>query len=149
MPSSRPPRSGREHRPYNAFSATCPTREVLALISGKWVCLTLVALDEGDAKYSSLAARIGGISHKMLTQTLRALEAHGLVIRTVTPTIPVGVDYGLTDLGASLVPVVRAIKGWAETHVEAVRTAKAEYELPAGGGAETAALVAARLAATD
>jgi len=143
---SRPPRSGVQRRAYNAFSATCPTREVLALISGKWVCLALVALDEGDAKYSELANRIGGISHKMLTQTLRALEAHGLVVRTVTPTIPVGVDYALSELGHSLVPVVRAVKAWAEANVEQVRTAKAGYETPAGGGAETAALVAARLA---
>lgn len=146
MPRSRPPRARGGRPAYNAFSATCPTREVLALISGKWVSLTLVALDEGDAKYSELAARIGGISHKMLTQTLRALEAHGLVVRTVTPTIPVGVDYALSPLGRTLVPVVRAVKAWAETHVDEVRAAKSGYETPAGGGAETAALVAARLA---
>jgi DNA-binding HxlR family transcriptional regulator len=130
---------------YNAFSPACPTREVLALISGKWVCLTLVALDDGTMRYSQLAGQVGGISHKMLTQTLRALESHGLVERTVTPTIPVMVDYSLTELGRSLVPVVKAIKTWAESNVEQVRTAKQTYEMPAGGGAETAELVAARL----
>lgn len=140
MPSSGPPPGFI----YDAFSASCPTREILAVISGKWVCLALVALADGAARYSELAGRIGGVSHKMLTQTLRMLEAHGLVTRTVTPTIPVSVDYALTELGASLVPVVTAIKTWAESNVAEVRAAKERYEPPAGGGAETAELVAAR-----
>ncbi|MFC0113625.1 winged helix-turn-helix transcriptional regulator [Kibdelosporangium aridum] len=81
----------------------------------------------------------------MLTQTLRMLEAHGLVERKVTPTIPVTVEYSLTPLGSTLVPVVAAVKAWAEANVEQVRAAAASYEMPLGGGAETAALVAERL----
>ncbi|MCE7006816.1 helix-turn-helix transcriptional regulator [Kibdelosporangium philippinense] len=129
---------------YNAFSAACPTREVLNLISGKWVGLTLTALAQGTQRYGELAGRIGGISHKMLTQTLRMLEQNGLVERKVTPTIPVTVDYSLTPLGSTLVPVVAAVKAWAEANVEQVRAAAASYEMPLGGGAETAALVAER-----
>jgi hypothetical protein len=65
------------------------------------------------------------------------------VSRTVTPTIPVTVEYALADLGHTLVSVVTAIKQWAESNVELVRDAKTSYERPAGGGAETAALVGA------
>ena len=147
MPSPGPPRTPAGDVVYNAFGAACPTREILTVISGKWVTLTLIALAGGAVRYGQLANRIGGVSHKMLTQTLRTLEAHGLVERTVTPTIPVTVDYSLTELGASLVPVVQAIKTWAETNVHRVRAVKSTYEPPPGGGAETAELVSARLTA--
>jgi DNA-binding HxlR family transcriptional regulator len=134
--------------PYDAFSANCPTREILSVISGKWVCLTLFALHPDPMRYTQIAGRVGGITNKVLTQTLRTLEEHGLIERTVIPTIPVSVDYALTPLGLDLVPVVHAIKRWAETNVDAVRQAKQRYEPPSGGAAETADLVAARLGET-
>jgi DNA-binding HxlR family transcriptional regulator len=64
----------------------------------------------------------------MLTQTLRTLERDGLVTRTVTPSVPMRVDYQLTELGESLMPVILAIKGWAETHMDAVLVARTEYD---------------------
>lgn len=64
----------------------------------------------------------------MLTQTLRTLERDGLVSRTVTPSVPVRVDYELTPLGVSLLPVMRAIKDWAETHIEEVTAAQDAYD---------------------
>ena len=76
--------------------------------------LILVALAGGPLRYSDLRQVIAGVSQKMLTQTLRTLERDGLVSRTVTPAVPVRVDYALTPLGDSLMPAVNAVKTWAE-----------------------------------
>jgi DNA-binding HxlR family transcriptional regulator len=70
----------------------------------------------------------------MLTQTLRTLERDGLVKRTVTPAVPVRVDYELTPLGAGLLPIMRSIKTWSETHIEEVAAARASYDATAGSG---------------
>ncbi|MFD1828023.1 winged helix-turn-helix transcriptional regulator [Mumia zhuanghuii] len=114
---------------YNAFLAGCPSRELLARISDKWVALVLAALaEEGPLRYSALARRIAGVSQKMLTQTLRTLERDGLVTRTVTPTVPVTVDYALTDLSASLQHVMMALKGWAEAHMDDVHESRDSYD---------------------
>lgn len=113
---------------YNAYLATCPARQLLDRISGKWVSLLLNALADGPRRYSDLSRTVAGISQKMLTQTLRDLERDGLVSRTVTPSVPVRVDYALTPLGATLLPVVQAIKDWAETHIEEVMRARDDYD---------------------
>jgi DNA-binding HxlR family transcriptional regulator len=113
---------------YNAYVAECPSRQVLDALSDKWVTLVLTALSNGSRRYSELARTIAGVSQKMLTQTLRALERDGLVTRTVTPSVPVRVDYELTPLGQSVLPVVSAIKDWAETHIEDVHAARAVYD---------------------
>jgi DNA-binding HxlR family transcriptional regulator len=113
---------------YDAYLAACPSRQVLDRISDKWVSLVLTALDSGPQRYSDLYRRIAGVSQKMLTQTLRTLERDGLLTRTVTPAVPVRVDYALTPLGESLLPVMRAIKDWAEGHIEEVRTAQHSYD---------------------
>lgn len=117
---------------YNAFLAVCPSRQLLDRISDKWVVLILCALG-GDTseqsgashtpkamRYSELARLLAGVSQKMLTQTLRALERDGLLIRTVTPTVPVTVTYELTDLGLSLHHLTRGLRQWAQTHMEQV-----------------------------
>ncbi|MEV0268266.1 MAG: helix-turn-helix transcriptional regulator [Hamadaea sp.] len=113
---------------YNAFLALCPTRQLLDSLSDKWVCLILAALADGPLRYSDLARQIAGVSQKMLTQSLRSLERDGLVTRTVTASVPVRVDYELTTLGESLMPVVRAVKIWAETHMDEVLAARADYD---------------------
>jgi DNA-binding HxlR family transcriptional regulator len=110
---------------YNAYIAECPTRQLLDALSSKWVTLVVVALADGPQRYSDLARTIAGVSQKMLTQTLRQLERDGLVERTVTPAVPVRVDYALTPLGTSLVPLLREIKLWAETHMDDVLAARA------------------------
>jgi len=79
-------------------------------------------------RYSELSARIAGVSQKMLTQTLRALERDGLLTRTVTPSVPVRVDYELTPLGLSLLEPLRHLKEWAETHMPEVDRARQEYD---------------------
>jgi DNA-binding HxlR family transcriptional regulator len=113
---------------YDAFIAACPTRKLLDRLSDKWVCLVLTALASGPLRYGDLSRKIARVSQKMLTQTLRSIERDGLVTRTVTPTVPVRVDYELTELGSSLLPVMRGIKLWAEAHIEAVEAARAAYD---------------------
>lgn len=113
---------------YDAFLAACPTRKLLDRISDKWVSLVLVALAEGPRRYNDIARVIAGVSQKMLTQTLRTLERDGLVDRTVTPAVPVRVDYELTPLGHTLLPVMRSIKVWAEAHIEEVESARVAYD---------------------
>ncbi|HEX6446621.1 MAG TPA: helix-turn-helix domain-containing protein [Streptosporangiales bacterium] len=113
---------------YDAYLAECPARKLLDRISDKWVSLLLNALAAGPRRYSDLSRTVAGASEKMLTQTLRSLERDGLVSRTVTPAVPVRVDYALTPLGVSLLPVMRAIIDWAETHIEQVVAARDSYD---------------------
>jgi DNA-binding HxlR family transcriptional regulator len=119
---------------YDAFLAACPSRQLLDRISDKWVTLVLCALGGGPGamRYSELARQLGGVSQKMLTQTLRALERDGLLTRTATPTVPVTVTYELTGLGHSLHGMVRGIKGWAEQHMDDVQGHRAAHDAAAG-----------------
>lgn len=113
---------------YDAFLAACPSRQVLDRISDKWVTLILCALADGTLRYRDLCRIIAGVSQKMLTQTLRTLERDGLVERTLTPGVPVRVDYALTPLGRSLMPAVNAVKAWAEEHIGEVEASRAAYD---------------------
>lgn len=113
---------------YDAFLAACPSRQVLARISDKWVTLVLVALAGGPLRYSDLGRIIAGVSQKMLTQTLRTLERDGLVARTVTASVPARVDYQLTPLGESLMPAVNTVKTWAEEHIAEIEASRAAYD---------------------
>jgi DNA-binding HxlR family transcriptional regulator len=136
---------------YDAFLAVCPSRQLLDRISDKWVTLVLCALGgagataqdagradggqrpAGQMRYSQLSRQLVGVSQKMLTQTLRALEGDGVLTRTVTPTVPVTVTYELTDLGRSLLAAVGPLKQWAEAHMGEVlahRTARAGSAAP-------------------
>ncbi|MBN0039836.1 helix-turn-helix transcriptional regulator [Cellulosimicrobium cellulans] len=122
---------------YDAFLAACPSRQLLDRLSNKWVTLILAAL--GDAcsgpdaearsmRFSELARRLAGVSQKMLTQTLRSLERDGLVTRTVVATVPVTVSYELTELGVSLQDTMRALKSWAQDHMDEVSANREDYD---------------------
>lgn len=121
---------------YDAFLAACPSRQLLDRLSDKWVTLVVSALGSGPQctdepaamRFSELARTLAGVSQKMLTQTLRALERDGLVTRTVTPTVPVTVHYELTGLGLSLHDLVRGIKDWAQEHMDDVAAARLEHD---------------------
>ncbi|HWJ82570.1 MAG TPA: helix-turn-helix domain-containing protein [Nocardioides sp.] len=122
-------RRAREKTEYDAFLAGCPSRQLLDRISDKWVALVLAALhEEGSLRYSGLSRRLAGVSQKMLTQTLRSLERDGLVTRTVTPTVPVTVEYDLTPLGDSLQQVMLSLKTWAESHMDEVLASREHYD---------------------
>lgn len=113
---------------YDAMLAACPTRHVLEIVGGKWAGLIVHALTGGPLRHGELRTLIAGVSQKMLTQTLRELERDGLVSRTVTPTVPVRVDYALTPLGRTLAPVIGALKTWSETHIEEILAARDAFD---------------------
>lgn len=113
---------------YDAFLAACPSRQLLEVIANKWVFLIVSALQPGPLRHSALQSRIAGVSQKMLTQTLRSLERDGLVSRTVTPSVPVRVDYELTPLGRDLCVVVESVKGWAEDNMGRILQNRAAHE---------------------
>lgn len=115
-------------REYNANLAECPGHELLATLSDKWVTLVLSALADGPLRHGEISRIVAGATQKMLTQTLRKLERDGLVERTVTASVPARVDYELTPLGRSLLPIQRAIKAWAEGHIEEVHAARGRYD---------------------
>ncbi|MFF5139527.1 winged helix-turn-helix transcriptional regulator [Streptomyces sp. NPDC013157] len=118
---------------YDAFIRACPTNQLLDRISDKWVSLVVCALAPGPMRYSELGRKIAGVSPKMLTQTLRSLERDGILARTVTPSVPVRVDYELTPLGLSLSLLLAGVKEWAETHIEEVHEAREHYDGEAEG----------------
>ena len=121
-------RRAQEREEYNVFLALCPSRQLLDRLSDKWVGLVLEALEPGPQRYSAIGRKVAGVSQKMLTQTLRSLERDGLVTREVTPSVPVRVDYQLTELGRSLLPVMHAVHLWAEQHMDEVIAARTEFD---------------------
>ena len=115
------------HPPLDPFDSRCPTRELLDRIADKWTVLIVVALEPRAKRFGELRREIGGISQKMLTQTLRSLERDGLVRRHVKPTSPVTVEYELTKLGSSLVPVLGGLTEWAVAAMPEIEEARNRY----------------------
>lgn len=113
---------------WNPYAAGCPTRQLLDRISDKWVVLALSLLDGGPKRFSVLKREIDGISQKMLSQTLRALEQDGLLTRRAFPTVPVTVEYELTSLGRSLNVALAPIIDWAIANMNRVHKARESYE---------------------
>ena len=105
---------------YDVFLADCPARTTLSLVADTWSVVVVYGLGQGPRRYSDLRARVGGISKKMLTQTLHKLERSKLVQRRVLATAPVGVEYELTELGHSLLGPVGVLARWAEEHADAI-----------------------------
>ncbi|MFG6202540.1 winged helix-turn-helix transcriptional regulator [Nonomuraea sp. JJY05] len=102
----------------DVFLADCPARTTLNLVADAWSVVVVFGLGRGPLRYTELRGRIGGISNKMLTQTLRKLERGNLVERRTLPTAPAGVEYRLTALGESLLGPVSVLARWAEEHAE-------------------------------
>lgn len=111
-----------------ADGALCPSRLVLEHVTSRWGVLVLIALLERGYRFSELRRRIGGVSEKMLTQTLQTLERDGFVDRDAKPVIPPRVDYGLTPLGEEAARRVEALARWTESRVPAVEEARARYD---------------------
>lgn len=109
------------------FDVDCPAQQALERIANKWTVIVVCALAEGTKRYSELQREIGGVSQKMLTQTLRELEHDGLVERKVYPVVPPKVEYSLTPLGLTLVKPLKAICKWAETHIHELQAARARH----------------------
>ena len=112
----------------NVLSKNCPSHRVLEMVAGKWQVLLLYALRDGKRRYSELQHTVGGISQKMLTQTLRELERNGLVKRTSYPVVPPHTEYELTELGASLESIIYRLGSWAQENIGAVSEARRTYD---------------------
>ena len=112
----------------DAFDPNCPTRQILDRIGDKWAMLVLLMLAPEPRRFNDLRRRIGGISQKMLSQTLKSLERDGLIVRTAFATVPVTVEYRLAPLADGLIGMMGAITAWAETHVGDIQAARTRYD---------------------
>ena len=111
-----------------ALSAACPVRDVLDRIGDKWSVLLVKTLSDGPLRFGVLRREIGDISQRMLTETLRHLQRDGLIYRKVYPTVPPSVEYGLTDLGRSLLVPLDQLVEWSAQHHEVVKAARREFD---------------------
>jgi DNA-binding HxlR family transcriptional regulator len=117
--------------PPSVLEPQCPSRLVLERIADKWTALVIQILARGTMRYAELQRAIGGISQKMLTQTLRSLERDGLVQRTVHPVVPPKVEYSLTRLGRTLIEPLQALCRWSEKHLAELQANRARSKAKA------------------
>ncbi|MBD0707135.1 MULTISPECIES: winged helix-turn-helix transcriptional regulator [unclassified Streptomyces] len=106
----------------------CPARLVLEHVTSRWGVLVLIALGERSYRFGELRRHIGGVSEKMLTQTLQTLERDGFVHREARPVIPPRVDYSLTPLGEEAARQVRELARWTDRRVPEVEAARERYD---------------------
>ncbi|POF31726.1 winged helix-turn-helix transcriptional regulator [Roseibium marinum] len=110
------------------FSTDCPSREILKHLTSRWGVLVLIALLEEDHRFSDLRRKIGGVSEKMLSQTLQTLEADGFVNRFSHPVVPPHVDYSLTPIGREAALKVREFADWIEINIGRILTGESPAE---------------------
>jgi DNA-binding HxlR family transcriptional regulator len=112
------------------YQRDCPSRTVIEVLANKWALYVLAALRRHDRplRFSELRRVLDGITQKMLTQTLRALERDGLVSRTVYPSVPPSVEYGLTPLGVEVGQLTGAIADWSLAHAREILAARREFD---------------------
>jgi DNA-binding HxlR family transcriptional regulator len=107
-------------------------REVLNRVGDKWTVQIVDLLGDSPMRFNDLRRSIEGISQRMLTLTLRGLERDGIVNRTVFPTVPPSVEYGLTALGRTLLEPVQALAAWARRNREQIQAARDRFDAKAG-----------------
>lgn len=112
----------------DVYDASCSARDALELIASKWAMLILPALASGPMRNAQLLSKIGGVSQKVLTQTLRELERNGLIVRRDLRLRPRHVEYELSRLGRSLTRTLSVLDAWAEQHFPALDAARAQYD---------------------
>lgn len=110
----------RQLREGNLFAEQCPSREVLKHVTSRWGVLILVALRDGTHRFSDLRRKMGGVSEKMLAQSLQALEQDGFLNRVSYPVVPPHVEYSLTPLGEQVSDKVAALADWIELNLPQV-----------------------------
>ena len=114
---------------HDPYVRGCPSRDVLDQIGSKWAVLVIGELGRhGASRFTQLRDQLSGVSEKMLTQTLRALERDGMVLRTVHREAPIRVEYQLTPLGQTLRSPLKALTDWSVQHIEDVLAARKEYQ---------------------
>ncbi|WP_076378456.1 winged helix-turn-helix transcriptional regulator [Filimonas lacunae] len=113
----------------NEDLTACPVRDIMDRVSDKWSLLILVVLDEyGTLRFHQISNLLSAISQKVLTSTLKTLEADGLIARQVYPEVPPRVEYSITAIGSSLIPAVKALTDWAEVHMPAIKASRAAFK---------------------
>ena len=113
-------------RDGNLFAEQCPSREVLKHVTSRWGVLILVALRDGTHRFSDLRRKMGGVSEKMLAQSLQALEQDGFINRVSYPVVPPHVEYSLTQLGEQVSDKVAALADWIELNLPQVLAQREE-----------------------
>lgn len=111
----------------DSYAPDCPGRGILDHVMSKWGTLVMLALHDGTYRYSELRRRIGGVSEKMLAQTLRLLEEDGFVVRRDFGEVPPRVEYELTPMGRDLARHVATLGKWIATHTPEVLAAREKY----------------------
>lgn len=111
----------------DTLNPQCPARLVLDRIGDKWAMLIINILAGGPLRFNALRKQIGGISQKMLSQTLKSLERDGLITRTAIATVPVTVEYAVTPLGKGLAGIVGQLTNWAEDNLRPILNARARF----------------------
>ena len=110
------------------FDPDCPTRLVLDRIGDKWTVLVVLLLSDGVMRFTQLRGRLGRVTPKVLTQTLRRMERDGLLTRQIYAEVPPRVEYALTSLGLSLTEPIAVLGDWAEAHIGQLTAAQAAYD---------------------
>ncbi|GAA1843118.1 winged helix-turn-helix transcriptional regulator [Actinomadura bangladeshensis] len=121
-------RREQERAAFGAFMETCPMNQLLGIVGRQWSTMVLWELAAGPRRYAEVSRALPGVSAKMLTQTLRSLERDGFVARTVTPSVPVQVEYALTPLGDRIIPLIATMIDWANHHIGDVHAARARHD---------------------
>ncbi len=144
MPSTTPAQIERHRSPdalpldgtcdagsLDVLDPDCPSRVVFGRIGERWSMFVILALADGTLRFTQLRARVGVVTPKVLTETLRALESDGLVERRSYPDSPPRVEYSLTPLGRSLLEPIQAMRVWAEAHVPEVLASRERHRAEA------------------
>ena len=113
---------------FDILSPACPSRTVLRHVVDRWTPLVVTVLADGPSRFGELRSRIGGVTPKVLTQTLRSMERDGLVTRTQLPGVPPRVDYELTDLGHSLQAPIGALRTWIQDNSAQILAHRESYD---------------------
>lgn len=126
---SEPDQQGDAATPgWDCYMSSCPSRQVLNRLADKWALLILGALSCGPVRFNELRRQIDGVSQKMLSQTLKNLERDGLIGRRAFATVPVTVEYAMTDLGATLAETIETLRRWTTAHMDEIVRSQAAYD---------------------
>lgn len=113
---------------FNVMTLGCSSRLIMQRLGDKWTPLVLLALQGQPQRFSHIRERIGGVTPKVLTQTLRTLERDGLLTRTIYPEVPPRVEYELTELGLSVLEPMEILRLWSQEHAQKIIEARSSYD---------------------
>ena len=119
----------RKKEERNSIIEICPIRNVVARFGNKWSFLVLLVLNEnGATRFNELCSKIPDVSSRVLSTTLKTLEADALISRKVYPIVPPKVEYKLTDIGISLIPIIMQLTEWAQSNMATIISHRQKYE---------------------